>query len=438
MNPKTPGKQAALAAAKAEAACRRAAFTADVGRNPRSLTEAGIPTTPLMASKKVPAWAVWTGDAATIAALVAGREPRKNVDLALAYGLAHAAGRHLHLVLPQGIEDATLIRAAYLEFPITVHTHDWRWAPDPIQNCDAPPRDVTITRAGAAKPGPSKALLRESHGLRKSVTDLKGHADWVEELREWAEDRAALSPAHRGSYLAWHAYGMLVLKIAVKGQGLTVTAGIHFSAPEKKPRTVELDGPLRDNDLATILAAVEAGITQARKREAGPYKEHLLQENLARHRDDLGWPDPVIREFPTLRPGGGTGYIDFLRTERDGALHIVETKIGRDPFVVLQGLDYWIWAQANADLLTDYFERKRNVTLRDVRDTVVDYVLGDESDAGSGKNILSGYAAAHLKHLPQEMRWQLHRAHPIDTGHVRLDSLGEREQPPALWYTPKL
>ena len=39
--------------------------------------------------------------------------------------------------------------------------------------------------------------------------------------------------------------------------------------------------------------------------------------------------------------------IDFLGVDNSGHLHIVETKIGGDEMLVLQGLDYWIWAQRN-------------------------------------------------------------------------------------------
>ena len=174
---------------------------------------------------------------------------------------------------------------------------------------------------------------------------------------------------------------------------------------------------------AEVQRDVEAGIGAARAREAGPYKEHLLQENLMRHRVDVGWPesDVLIREFPAVRPNGGTGYIDFLRVEHDGTMHIVETKIGHDEFVVLQGLDYWIWARSNKDLLRERFRNAHGIEIRD--DVAVDYVLGDESKPGHSVPILSPYAAAHLRYLPSDMRWRLHRASPIDSGRVQLEAL---------------
>ena len=146
---------------------------------------------------------------------------------------------------------------------------------------------------------------------------------------------------------------------------MEITSGIHYSGP-KKPIPHVTSGPIDLAVQAEVQREVETGIEAARAREAGPYKEHLLQENLMRHRVDVGWPesDVLIREFPALRPNGGTGYIDFLRVEHDGTMHIIETKIGLDEFVVLQGLDYWIWARSNMDLLRKRFETAHGIHIR--------------------------------------------------------------------------
>ena len=238
----------------------------------------------------------------------------------------------------------------------------------------------------------------------------------------WADGHVSLTRAHRSQYMSWHAYGMQVLKIRRTAGGLEITSGIHYSGP-KKPSPRLTSGPIGLGTQADVQRDVEAGIGAARAREAGPYREHLLQENLMRHRVAVGWPetDVLIREFPAVRPNGGTGYIDFLRVEHDGTMHIVETKIGLDEFVVLQGLDYWIWARSNQDLLRERFRSDQGIEIRD--DVVVDYVLGDESKPGHPIPILSPYAVAHLSYLPPEMRWRLHRASPIDSGRVQLEAL---------------
>ena len=50
-----------------------------------------------------------------------------------------------------------------------------------------------------------------------------------------------------------------------------------------------------------------------------------------------------MREFPAWRPGSNrAAYIDFLANDAHGRLHVVETKIGADAMLVLQGLDYWL------------------------------------------------------------------------------------------------
>ena len=48
-----------------------------------------------------------------------------------------------------------------------------------------------------------------------------------------------------------------------------------------------------------------------------------------------GMPQATARETA----GGGTAYIDFLRLDDSATLRIVETKIGHDEMIVLQGLD---------------------------------------------------------------------------------------------------
>jgi hypothetical protein len=94
-----------------------------------------------------------------------------------------------------------------------------------------------------------------------------------------------------------------------------------------------------------------------------------------------------------------------------GILHIVETKIGHDEMLVLQGLDYWIWAQANAKLLADHFK------VHAIRMVGVDYVVGakdGKQDLAEGKQpVLSPYAPAQLEGLDNEIDWQVHAAHHL-------------------------
>ena len=79
-----------------------------------------------------------------------------------------------------------------------------------------------------------------------------------------------------------------------------------------------------------------------------PIPESVFQAYLARHPHLLGLDRTVCREFPARRVGGGLGYIDLLGPDGDGRVHLVETKRDTDVMLVLQGLDYWIWADAHA------------------------------------------------------------------------------------------
>ena len=79
-----------------------------------------------------------------------------------------------------------------------------------------------------------------------------------------------------------------------------------------------------------------------------------MQATLASQATDLGMTT-LLREFPAYRGLDGSraegrgrrGFIDFLAIDSQGRFHIVETKVGHDPRVVLQALDYAIWVRAN-------------------------------------------------------------------------------------------
>ncbi len=56
-------------------------------------------------------------------------------------------------------------------------------------------------------------------------------------------------------------------------------------------------------------------------------------------------------EFPGWRGPGRPGFIDFLGIDDDDHLHVVETKVGSDPGVLVQALDYAIWVQAQQTVI---------------------------------------------------------------------------------------
>ena len=103
---------------------------------------------------------------------------------------------------------------------------------------------------------------------------------------------------------------------------------------------------------------VEAAIE---RRQAGADRqpsEHWLQAVLRDCPGLLGLQDrPVLRELPAFRPKAGValrrGFVDLVGVTQDGRIGVVETKLGSDPMLVLQGLDYWTWVTAHGKELAE-------------------------------------------------------------------------------------
>ena len=92
---------------------------------------ASLPTRPYKKTGfPLPAWASFYADDRVLAILVCPGEPWRTVEKALAYGIAHAQGRKLDLVIPEHGQgkanpvQATLVRAAFLRTDIQLWTHD--------------------------------------------------------------------------------------------------------------------------------------------------------------------------------------------------------------------------------------------------------------------------------------------------------------------------
>lgn len=214
-------------------------------------------------------------------------------------------------------------------------------------------------------------------------------------------------------------------------QGILVKAGVHYSQPGPgKPAPFELTvagTALTDEDLAVVRRTVENGVVARLAAADAGHEEHRLQGAIAAGRESLGWgsADRLKREFPARRPTGGVAFIDFLRLDADGVLHIVETKIGDDEMLVLQGLDYWIWAQANRSALESHLGAP-------ITDVLVDYVLGvPGGGATSTRPVLSSYAPAQLESLAPDVRWRVHVLTGWGQPPLGLTSLAEREAPGA-------
>jgi hypothetical protein len=354
---------------------------------------AGLPTEPFRATGfPLPSQLVFFQDRNRLVVLVGLEESSSTVDSALVYGLAHAGDRDLVLVLPAGQQTATAARSTFLDRSIRIYTHDGHEA-----------TALVLPRRRAALDG-----LKEPHDrLRFRVHRLNGDQKaWVSELIGWAERNVDLTSAHRVNYLAWLCDGRRVLTIKKSGTGLDVVAGVSRSNPhpgDRPPVTALLAGapdPALVTQMKTeIGACIDESLSEADKRHGA----NRLQSVLARYWAGLGFPGGgPLREFPARRADGTPGVIDFLQLDSLGVLHVMETKIGHDEFLVLRGLDYWMWANANRDLLARHFGAA-------IKAIHLDFVIGDPPKATrTGLGVLSPYSPAQLEALDPSITWEVH------------------------------
>jgi hypothetical protein len=346
--------------------------------------------------KALPGWASFTADGFTLAVRVHPHVSWEMVEKALAYGLFHAAGlQRLAMVLPatgdktHDAVQATLIRSAFVDKTVEVFSYegDEITALPPMSDLEA------------------FAALREpsiGHDMWE-LTD-KDQAR-VEDLAIWADRQSGLARVHLKHYLAWHCAGRQLLKIHGGKKATLITAGVDYSKPDlaagqEPPLQMSLSSAITPEQLATVQVKILQGMlhrvcTFDDAPMDSTHAEHRLQAAMASAAEGLGWGDPrhVRREFPVRRPGGGRGFIDLLRVDSKGVLRIVETKIGHDEMLVLQGLDYWIWAQANLPELVKMMGPISGMAI----DFVVSMPAGRRFKQGD--KLLSPYAERHLAML---------------------------------------
>lgn len=331
-------------------------------------------------------------------------ESQRDLDLGLAYGIAHAVDRELVLMLPEGTDEPTRIRAAWLDIAVRVAIYD---------------------AAGAVTERPRMARHETLVAFEDAVVghdhQLGDREDLVARLTRWADTCPELVPAHRSSYLAWHCDGRMVLRVKRTRGGVRVSAGVHATSPG--PLEHVLTNPVSPDQFHELVAAASKAIVD-RIRGADPgHAEHRLQERLAsRTETDLGLFHP-LREFPAVRPVGNRGYIDLLCTDHAQRLHVVETKIGPDPMLVLQGLDYWLWTKAHLPELRSHLHA-HGIVVSGSPVVHVDYVV-----APSPAGWLSPYTAAQLEALVGEIAWRVHRWDEWNSEQPTMTSHPKRQVP---------
>jgi hypothetical protein len=168
-----------------------------------------------------------------------------------------------------------------------------------------------------------------------------------------------------------------------------------------------VNGEMSADTLATVKADIQAGIHQRMFGVAKKDDEHWLQAVLRRHPEVLGLEQPVLRELPAWRPQGsgkkkgtirGRGFVDLAGLDAAGRLVLVETKLGTDEMLVLQGLDYYVWANANRGRLTTRLDCGLRV------DFEISYCVGEK---GGKEPQLSRHAPGQLSALADDVRWHV-------------------------------
>ena len=343
-------------------------------------------------------------------AVVAGAQENDDVELALAYAVRHANGRRLTLVLPEGHTNATAQRAPWLREAARPKIFTHRAGGDINE---LPPRSQADTVLALAEP-PKGLSPAEELANATSPSHLGNSTDGVWALVEWATTYSLLDPGHRSGERSWHYAGLRVLSIRRTKGGVSITAGIHYGGANKPPAVTLVDGQQLSTEALTALQATVNDAIEQRKG-TGPKAihrpdEHWLQAMLRRHPQIVGVEQPALRELPAWRPHDSTGkwgrgYLDLLGLDGHGAIRVIETKLATnsDDLLVLQGLDYYVWATAYLDVLRSRLGATKSAELE------IHYVLGANPSDDSIK--LSPCTGALASALDDSVRWRFQVVH---------------------------
>lgn len=410
-------------AGKSDMPARRAAFREAA----RELIAAiGATSTDWKPPRQVPAYTYFFGSKDQLNVVVFDEKKKANIDLGLAYALAHVGDRSLNLLIPKDFEESTQQRLVGLSTDVRLYTYEGQKA--------RPSECRKLTLADLAK-------LEEKASIRGGEHNLGNRQEWVQDLIDWADQLApALVQANRNSYRAWHCLGRQLLKLKTTSKGIDVLAGVNYTKPtgtQSSPITLHLTKPMTVEESWRVKEAVLRGIINRRAGgdDSRAHLEHQMQAVLMAEPETLTGSKKIElrREVPAKRPGGGTGFIDFVFVDSRGVLHLVETKIGEDPMLVLQGLDYWLWAQVNLKLL------EKELKIKNIRDVQIDFALGEKDGTlvAPSAAVLRTDAPAQLQQLRADIPWRIARV----TGWLREDpavrQLQVREVPDLEFMTGK-
>lgn len=335
--------------------------------------------------------------------IIAGEQEKADVELALAYGLGHRDGKRLVLALPHTHCEATLQRIPWLRAEVRpdVWLHDAAHA----ERADRRARAETLDRLADPRHGKSP---EEDLASAATPTHLGKGTGAVAALVEWATKHPLLDPGHRRGERAWHCMGQKVLAITTATGGVKVTAGIHYRDPKTAPQPTpvahgdELSGTARTEIQTAVEHAIAARLTGPAPIHRSD--EHWLQAVIRRDPTLVGVEQPALREVPAWRPRDdkkqwGRGYIDLVGMDGHGDLRIVETKIASnaDELLVLQGLDYYVWARAYLEPLRVRLGAPKRTDLE------IHYVIGAAPD---GTVHPSRFTRPLAEALDDTVRWR--------------------------------
>lgn len=372
-----------------------------------SLAEGVCPAaTPWSTALALSKYFAWFADDDHLVVVGCPGERQADLDLGLAYGLGHVGDRELVIVLPEGATEPTRRRMPWIDVPIRLYAYGLD---------DAVEEVMPLSRSQVLATYRDK-VVTELH----SITEPQ--SQWVEELIGWAGSQQ-FDVAHRPSYLAWHVQGRMVLRIKRSADGLLVTAGVHGSSDADRALELPLTCPPTPAQLAEVQQAALAAAETKRSGLDTANAEHELQDVLAKCCGEIGLAH-MVREFPAFRPVERRAYIDFLAVGTDRNLHVVETKIGPDPMLALQGLDYWIWATAHRDELIEHFVNDPGANLSADAAVLIDFVVAEKS----GRTV-SPYTAAQVEAFAGAIGWRFHTIGDWKPGPAKVTSTRRRQSP---------
>jgi hypothetical protein len=333
-----------------------------------------------------------------------------DVELALAIGLHHRGTKKLVLALPAGRAFTTLQRAPWLTADAQPDIR--LYGGKRLERKELPTTEKTIRQL--------KKRLKKGQTFAQELqyaatpAHLGSRSATVYALVEWATTNPMLDPSHRRGERAWQCMGQKVLSIRRTRGGLTIGSGIHYSTDNRAHELLleTKDGLITDEQLQLIKDQTNAGIKARLKGSATRIHrpdEHWLQAVIRRNPSLVGVEQPALRELPSWRPNDSPeqwsrGYIDLVGVDGHGDVRIVETKLSdnKDHMLILQGLDYYIWAKAYQDTLRE----KLGVTSAAAFE--IHYVIGDTT---KGDIHYSPFAAAQAASLADEIPWRFQTIH---------------------------